>query len=134
MPDLPRPEEPWRLYQRKAMKNFVQSLIDGLDKTTEAGFAEALLIAISNLKNEQGLLLSVRLSDDTKQGIDFAIQIAQMMLNKGTSMKDDDDIQDYVRPWVGLTDEDYIKAFELCDFDKVAAFEFFEAKLKEKNS
>jgi hypothetical protein len=48
--------------------------------------------------------------------------------------KDDDDIQDYVRPWVGLTDEDYIKAYELCDFDKVAAFEFFEAKLKERNS
>jgi hypothetical protein len=83
MPDLPRPEEPCRIYKRKAMKNFVQSLIDGLDKTTEAGFAEALLIAISNLKNEQGLLLNVRLSDDTKQGIDFAMQIARMMLNKG---------------------------------------------------
>jgi hypothetical protein len=36
--------------------------------------------------------------------------------------------------WIGLTDEDWIKALELCDFDKVAAFEFFEAKLKEKNS
>ena len=38
------------------------------------------------------------------------------------------------RTWVGLTDEDWIKALELCDFDKEAAFEFFEAKLKEKNS
>ena len=65
------------------MKNFVQGLIDGLDKTTEAGFAEALLIAISNLKNEQGLLLNIRLSDDTKQSIDFAKQIAQMMLSGG---------------------------------------------------
>lgn len=65
------------------MKNFVQGLIDGLDKTTKDGFAEALLIAISNLKNEQGLLLNVRLSDDSKQSIDFAKQIAQMMLNKG---------------------------------------------------
>jgi hypothetical protein len=37
------------------------------------------------------------------------------------------------RTWVGLTDEDYIKALELCDFDKDAAFEFFEDKLKEKN-
>ena len=64
------------------MKNFVQGLIDGLDKTTEAGFAEALLIAISNLKNEQGLLLNVRLSDDTNQSINFAMQIAQMMLSK----------------------------------------------------
>jgi hypothetical protein len=38
------------------------------------------------------------------------------------------------RTWVGLDDEDYIKALELADFDKDAAFEFFEAKLKEKNT
>jgi hypothetical protein len=38
------------------------------------------------------------------------------------------------RTWVELDEEDYIKAYELCDFDKVAAFEFFEAKLKEKNT
>jgi hypothetical protein len=38
------------------------------------------------------------------------------------------------RTWIGLTDEDYIKALELCDFDKDAAFEFFETKLKEKNT
>ena len=38
------------------------------------------------------------------------------------------------RTWVEIADEDYIKALELCDFDKVAAFEFFEAKLKEKNN
>jgi hypothetical protein len=37
------------------------------------------------------------------------------------------------RTWVGLDDEDYIKAYELCDFDKDAAFEFFEAKLRSKN-
>ena len=64
------------------MRNFIQSLIDGLDKTTEAGFAEALLIAVSNLKNSQGLLLNVKLSDDPAQSIDFAKQIARMMLNK----------------------------------------------------
>jgi hypothetical protein len=38
------------------------------------------------------------------------------------------------RTWVELDEEDYIKAYELCDFDKDAAFEFFEAKLKEKNN
>ena len=38
------------------------------------------------------------------------------------------------RTWVGLDEEDYIKAYELCDFDKVAAFDFFESKLKEKNT
>tara|TARA_R110002126_G_scaffold62477_10_gene160847 strand:+ start:664 stop:864 length:201 start_codon:yes stop_codon:yes gene_type:complete len=64
------------------MNNFIQSLIDGLDKTTEAGFAEALLIAIGNLKNEQGLLLNVKLSDDFNQQIDFAKQIARMMVKE----------------------------------------------------
>jgi hypothetical protein len=38
------------------------------------------------------------------------------------------------RTWVELDEEDYIKALELADFDKDAAFEFFEAKLKEKNN
>jgi hypothetical protein len=38
------------------------------------------------------------------------------------------------RTWVELDEEDYIKAYELCDFDKVAAFDFFESKLKEKNT
>ena len=38
------------------------------------------------------------------------------------------------RTWVAIDDEDYIKAFELCDFDKDAAFEFFEAALKAKNT
>jgi hypothetical protein len=38
------------------------------------------------------------------------------------------------RTWVGIDVEDYIKALELCDFDKDAAFEFFETKLKEKNT
>ena len=64
------------------MRNFAQGLIDGLDKTTEAGFAEALLIAMSNLKDEQGLLLNVRLSDDFNQQIDFAKQIARMMVKE----------------------------------------------------
>jgi hypothetical protein len=38
------------------------------------------------------------------------------------------------RTWVEIDDEDYIKAYELCDFDKVAAFEFFEDKLRSKNN
>ena len=38
------------------------------------------------------------------------------------------------RTWVAIDDEDYIKAFELCDFDKEVAFEFFEAALKAKNT
>ena len=62
------------------MIDFVQDFIDGLDKTTEAGFAEALLIAISNLRDEKGLLLRVKLSDDRNQQLDFAKQIARMMI------------------------------------------------------
>jgi len=67
------------------MRFFTQGLIDGLDKTTEAGFAEALLIAMSNLKDEKGLLLNVRLSDDYSQQIDFAKQIARMMVKEKTA-------------------------------------------------
>lgn len=64
------------------MTDFVQDMINSLDKTTEAGFAEALLISLSALKDEQGLLLSVKLSDDFNQQIDFAKQIARMMLKE----------------------------------------------------
>jgi len=64
------------------MTDFVQDMINSLDKTTEAGFAEALLISLSALKDEQGLLLSVELSDDFNQQIDFAKQIARMMLKE----------------------------------------------------
>jgi hypothetical protein len=64
------------------MTDFVQDFIDGLDKTTETGFAEALLIAISNLRDEKGLLLSVKLSDDFNQQVDFAKQIARMMIKE----------------------------------------------------
>ena len=64
------------------MTDFVQGFIDGLDKTTETGFAEALLIAISNLRDEKGLLLSFKLSDDFNQQVDFAKQIARMMIKE----------------------------------------------------
>ena len=64
------------------MADFVQGFIDGLDKTTEAGFAEALLIAMSTLQDENGLLLSVKLSDDFNQQVDFAKQIARMMIKE----------------------------------------------------
>ena len=51
--------------------------------------------------------------------------------------QDDDDIQDYVRPWVGLTDEE-ITEIRLKTFDAVATnqevYRAIEAKLKEKNS
>jgi hypothetical protein len=49
---------------------------------------------------------------------------------------DDDDIQDYVRPWVGLTDEDIAFCVQATakhgsTYELIAAI---EAKLKEKNT
>lgn len=64
------------------MRNFAQGFIDGLDKTTEDGFAEALLIAIGDLKNKDGLRVRVTLGDDFEEDIAYAKQIAKMMLHK----------------------------------------------------
>jgi hypothetical protein len=51
--------------------------------------------------------------------------------------KDDDDIQDYVRFWVGLTDEERKTICNLADADDWHDFQVMdavEAKLKEKNT
>jgi len=52
-------------------------------------------------------------------------------------IEDDDDIQDYKRPWVGLTDEERVavllnKDGKVLDYEDCA--EAIEAKLKEKNT
>jgi len=50
-------------------------------------------------------------------------------------VEEDDGIQDYVRPWVGLTDDEIYKiafALEGEHWRKIA--EAIEAKLKEKNA
>ena len=62
-------------------KDFTQSLIDSMDKTTEDGFAEALLIAMSNLKDDQGRSLGWVLGE-VQDAANFARQIAKMMLHK----------------------------------------------------
>jgi hypothetical protein len=46
-------------------------------------------------------------------------------------MTDDDDIQEYVRPWVGLTDEE-IKSLDLSNYVQVVRI--VEQALKEKNT
>ena len=55
--------------------------------------------------------------------------------------KDDDDIQDYVRPWVGLTDEEMGAIYEQhhnqygeCESANLGYGRAIEAKLKEKNT
>ena len=50
---------------------------------------------------------------------------------------DDDDIQDYVRPWVGLTDEEkasFWTADQMTQKEWDELFVAIEAKLKEKNT
>lgn len=64
------------------MNDFAQGLIDGLDKTTEAGFAEALLIAISSVKNKDGLLVRLTLGDTFEEHIGYVKQIAEMMVKE----------------------------------------------------
>jgi len=48
-------------------------------------------------------------------------------------MTDDDDIQEYVRPWVGLTDEE-IKTIEAIALTKNMAIAMTMATLKDKNT
>jgi hypothetical protein len=53
---------------------------------------------------------------------------------------DDDDIQDYVRPWRGLTDEEVDKAWRSVDHTipyaqfRIDVAKAIEAKLKDKNT
>jgi hypothetical protein len=57
-------------------------------------------------------------------------------------LEDDDDIQTYTRPWVGLTDEDCDEVERWVEFkeegsDRIQTFKlirYIEAKLKEKNT
>ena len=48
-------------------------------------------------------------------------------------MTDDDDIQEYVRPWVGLTKDEVELLSYIADGNTWIAVELAEAKLKEKN-
>ena len=47
------------------------------------------------------------------------------------NVEDDDDIQEYKKPWVGLTDDE-IKELDLSNYVQVVRI--VEAKLKEKNT
>jgi hypothetical protein len=51
-------------------------------------------------------------------------------------VEDDDDIQDYKKPWVGLTDEEIwtVLQFRGYNQDTIEIAKAIEAKLKEKNT
>lgn len=49
--------------------------------------------------------------------------------------EDDDDIQAYVKPWVGLTDDEINKFADMLDDDyRFAVFKKIEQLLKDKNT
>jgi hypothetical protein len=49
--------------------------------------------------------------------------------------QDDDDIQDYVRPWVGLTEDEVFALSNTMPYaDRFEFAKAIEAKLKEKNT
>ena len=50
--------------------------------------------------------------------------------------EEDDDIQEYKKPWVGLTDEEVMEVWEkIKDGDwAIDFYDVIEAKLKEKNT
>ena len=64
----------------------------------------------------------------------------KLILRKPSRKLDDDDIQDYVRPWVGLTDEEVSEiidaeiGFNSCWGPEETFARAIEAKLKEKNT
>ena len=53
-------------------------------------------------------------------------------------IEEDDDIQDYKKPWVGLTDEEILKFQDIVPntlgYDLIEFAKIIEAKLKEKNT
>jgi hypothetical protein len=49
-------------------------------------------------------------------------------------ISDDDDIQEYVRPWVGLTKNEVETLSYIAEGNTWVAVELAEAKLKEKNT
>jgi len=59
---------------------FAQNSINHLVKqNTTRDLAEAIAICISMLKNKEGKLLRVKLTDDYEEHIDFCTQIASML-------------------------------------------------------
>ena len=62
----------------------------------------------------------------------------KVILRKKPRVEDDDDIQVYQRPWVGLTDKEILKFQDIVpntlSYDLIEFARAIEAKLKEKNN
>jgi hypothetical protein len=63
-----------------------------LDMNDKHGLAEAIMIAISSLKDADGKLLRVRLSESVAEEIDFTNQIADTLL-RAKKIRDERQLQ-----------------------------------------
>ena len=73
--------------------------------------------------------------DDEFARIEHEIEMKKGQPYHFKKRMDDDDIQDYVRPWVGLTDEEQLEIYKQHSMDGWGSFyRAIEAKLKEKNT
>ena len=91
-------------------------------------------------KAMQGFIADGAAPDVSKQIISimaYAMSDAMLKKREVSMIEEDDDIQDYKKPWVGLTLEEQTKLFEI-DWDEHdgwgVLYEALEAKLKEKNT
>jgi hypothetical protein len=105
--------------EREALKIAYNALIE-IDKETPYPLAKHAAMVVN-------AVLSVPAQDWEAIAADQAMTIAMSRI-------DDDDIQEYKKPWVGLTDEEIVK---ILDFDNPTIKKFayaIEAKLKERNT
>ena len=59
-----------------------ESINELMAMNTKSATAEAIAIAIGQLKNKEGKLLRVQLSDSPTEHIELCLQIAKMLRNK----------------------------------------------------
>lgn len=64
------------------MRPSTQDLINGLDKTTVDGLAEAILIAFHSVVDEEGRRIAPRMAETVQEEINYARQMAKMLLGK----------------------------------------------------
>lgn len=64
------------------MRPHTKEIIDGLDKTDVDGLAEAILIAMHSVVDEEGRRVAPRLADSVEEEINYARQMAKMLLGK----------------------------------------------------
>jgi hypothetical protein len=57
-------------------------LARSLDHTTVEGLAEAIMIAITGLKDREGKYVRVHIGENFEDHIEFSIQIAETLLGK----------------------------------------------------